>query len=119
MSFDYSGLLATSRKLLAQFGQRMTITRTVNGEYDPLTGTSDTSIQTFFDNGVIFPMNESISNMPKSLIQAGDQQVFFQSTQAPIPTDVLTVRGVNYNVIAVEAMEPGGVNVLYELLVRR
>lgn len=119
MSFDYSGLLATARKLLAQFGQAMTVSRSVQGAYDPNTGTTSVTTTTFTDNGVIFPIRDSVSNMEGSLIQMDDQQIFFQASQAPIPTDQITVGATVYNVVAVKPMEPGGVNVLYELLVRK
>jgi hypothetical protein len=69
--------------------------------------------------GVIFPFPNGVTNVAGSLIQAGDQEVFWQGTTAPIPTDKLTVSGVDYNVIAVMPIEPGGTNVLYQLQVRR
>ena len=119
MAFNYANLKATARKLLANFGQTITFTRTSEPVYNNDTGELTSTTVTFSDMGVIFPFRDGVTNVAGSLIQAGDQEVFWQGTTAPIPTDRLTVSGVDYNVIAVMPIEPGGTNVLYQLQVRR
>jgi|32_taG_2_1085360.scaffolds.fasta_scaffold51172_2 hypothetical protein len=119
MAFNYANLKTTARKLLANFGQTITFTRTSEPVYNNDTGEVESTTLTFSDIGVIFPFRDGVTNVSGSLIQAGDQEVFWQGTTAPIPTDKLTVAGVDYNVIAVMPIEPGGTNVLYQLQVRR
>lgn len=119
MAFNYAGLKSTARKLLANFGQSMTFTRTSEPVYNNDTGEVESTTLTFSDMGVILPFRDGVTNVSGSLVQIGDQEVFWQGTTAPKPTDKLTVNGVDYNVIAVMSIEPSGVNVLYQIQVRR
>ena len=119
MAFNYTGLKATARKLLANFGQSMTFSRESEPVYDNETNTVTSTTITFSDKGVIFPFGKGVSNVNGSIIQTGDQEVFWQGSTEPKPTDKLTVNGVDYNVIAVMPIEPAGVNVLYQIQVRR
>lgn len=116
MSYNYSKLSANVKKLLAKFGQAMTLSRDTPGAYDPATQTVTNTTTTAADNGVILPY--TTGQIDGSLIQKDDQQVFINISTAPLPGDRLTVGGKGYNIIAVKAIEPAGVNVLYELQVR-
>ena len=119
MSFDYADLRETARELLEEFGQSMTFSRKSASVYDNETNTFPSTPVTFTDKGVIFPFGKGVSNVNGSIIQTGDQEVFWQGSTEPKPTDNLTVNGVDYNVIAVMPIEPAGVNVLYQIQVRR
>lgn len=116
---NYANLKATARKLLQGFGQTMTLTRDVAGTYNPETGTIVNTTQTFSDYGVVLPYGEGSSSVADSLIQQGDRQVFIQMSTEPKTTDKMTIAGVTYNIIAVKPLEPAGINVLYELQIRK
>lgn len=116
---NYNELKATARKLLKSFGQSMTITRDVAGAYNPETGAISNTQQTYTDFGVVLPYSEGVSSVPDSLIQAGDRKVFIQLSTEPKPTDKITIAGVVHNIVNVMPLEPSGINVLYELQIRK
>lgn len=119
---NYNALKNTARNLLASFGQPMTLTKYLVGTYDPTTGQNSSTISTTTDIGVILPyqyMNGGDQSSAGSLIKEGDQQVLIQLSVAPTPADKLTVGSVTYDITNVKAIEPAGINVLYELQVRK
>ena len=118
MSFDYTSLIATAKRLLERFGQSMTVNSITVQNYDPATGSTSPSQLTETKLGVIFPYKNGITSMQEPLILAGDQQVFILLDNAPKPTDKLQVGSRQYSIVNVKAIEPGGVTVLYELQVR-
>lgn len=118
MSYDYSRLIATAKRLLAKFGQDMTLQAVTAPGYDPSTGGTSGTPSSETKPGVIFPYKNGLTAIEGSLILAGDQQVFIQLDRAPMPANKLAVGSKVYTVIAVKAIEPGGVAVLYELQVR-
>jgi hypothetical protein len=114
MSFNYAKSASTARKLLAKFGQSMTLTKEV---YNIDTGAL-TSSTTTTDKGVIFPYSQGVVSISNGLIQSSDQQVYINISVMPVPIDRLTVGSKIYSIVNVSALEPAGVNVLYELHVR-
>ena len=116
---NYSNLKVTARVLLKKFGQSMTLTRDVAGNYDPTTGSVSNTVQTFVDFGVVLPFSNGVSSIADSLIQTGDRQVFIQMSTEPKPTDKITIAGAVHNIVNVKPLEPSGVNVLYELQIRK
>lgn len=116
---NYSNLKVTARVLLKKFGQSMTLTRDVAGAYDPTTGSVSNTVQTFVDFGVVLPYSNGVSSIADSLIQTGDRQVFIQMSTEPKPTDKITIAGAVHNIVNVKPLEPAGVNVLYELQIRK
>lgn len=118
MSYDYSRLAETAKRLLGKFGQEMILQATVAPAYDPSTGGASGSQVSETKPGVIFPYKNGITSMQEPLILAGDQQVFILLDAAPKPTDKLQVGSKQYSIINFKAIEPGGVTVLYELQVR-
>lgn len=118
MSYDYSRLIATAKRMLAKFAQDMTLQAVSTTGYDPSTGGTSGSQISETKPGVIFPYKNGITAMHESLILAGDQQVFILLDAEPKPTDKLQVGSRQYSIVNVKAIEPGGVTVLYELQVR-
>ena len=118
MSYDYSRLIATAKRLLERFGQDMKLQAATAPSYDPSTGGASGSQISETKPGVILPYKNGITSMQEPLILAGDQQVFILLDVAPKPTDKLQVGSRQYSIVNVKAIEPGGVMVLYELQVR-
>lgn len=116
---NYANLQAASRRLLAKFGQSMTLTQQTAGAYSPDTGNVTSTTVTTIDNGVILPYAEGIQNDSGSLIQQGDAQVLIQCNVVPKPNDTLTIQSQVWTIINVKALEPSGINLLYELQVRK
>lgn len=112
--FNYAKSALTARKLLANFGQAMTLTKEVyNIDTGALTSTTTTT-----DKGVLFAYSKGVASMSNGLIQASDQQVYINISSIPAPNDRLSVGTKVYSIVSVEALEPAGVNVLYILQVR-
>lgn len=116
---NYAALKATARSLLTGFGQSMTLTKYLVGTYDATTGENSSTSSATTDKGVILPYGDGLKAAQDSLIKADDQQVFIQMAVVPSVADRLTVGAAVYDVVGVKAIEPAGVNVLYELQVRK
>ena len=116
---NYNSIKATARSLLAKFGQSMTLTKSVSGSYNATTGENTLTTSTTTDIGVILPYGDAVNSAPDSLIKQNDQQIFIQMATVPTVTDKITVASVDYNIVSVKAIEPAGINVLYELQVRK
>jgi hypothetical protein len=114
MSFNYAKSALTARKLLANFGQSMTLTKEV---YNIDTGLL-TSATTTTDKGVIFPYSQGVVSMSNGLIKSSDKLIYINISVVPVPTDRITVGTDVYSIVSVEALEPAGVNVLYTMQVR-
>ena len=119
MSFNYKNIQATSRRLLAKFGQSITLTQQTASEYDSDTGGVTSTTATTIDNGVILPYSNGIQNATGSLIQQGDAQILIQCNVVPKPNDTLTIQSQVWTIINVKALEPAGINMLYECQVRK
>lgn len=119
MGFDYSELTETAKELLQEFGQNILFTRQGNSEYNNATGEAKSSLEHFDGFGVIFPFGKGVTSVNGSLVESGDQEIYWYGTTAPQPGDNVAVAGVDYKLVAVQAIEPAGVNVLYQIQVRR
>ena len=98
MSQFYDRTAATAARLLASYGQPVSITRTSGGTYDPLTGeTTGQTTTTYTD---------------KKLLCAAFEV-------DPVVTDTVTVGGLDWTVMRVKTLSPAGAAVLHELQVRR
>ncbi len=116
---NYNNLKNTARSLLAKFGQSMTLTKYLVGTYDATTGENSSTTSETTDIGVIMPYGDGLKASENSLIKADDQQIFIQMATVPSVADKISVAGVVYDVVSVKAIEPAGINVLYELQVRK
>lgn len=114
---DYLALRATAAALIAAKGRTMTLRSRSSGSYNASTGgavvtTSNTTI-----TGVV-------SNFPLLLvdgtqIQRGDVKVLTVSSVEPKPGDGLLIGSIEYDVVSVREINPGGTVVLYSLQARR
>ena len=116
---NYNSIKGTARSLLAKFGQSMTLVKTTSDSYNTTTGANTLTTSSTTDLGVILPYGDALNSAPDSLVKQNDQQIFIQMATVPSVTDKITVAGVDYNIVSVKAIEPAGVNVLYELQVRK
>jgi hypothetical protein len=102
-------------------GQPMTLTRTIAGTYDPVTGTATgATTATYTVQGITKSFAAGLTNRPDSLILSGDKQAIVDAVSVvPLPGDTLTIKGVVWQVIAVDAVEPDGTAYIYKAQVRR
>lgn len=116
---------ADVQKKLRAKGQAMTLTRSVPGTYDPVTGNmTGGSTASYTLQGITTNYNSmtrlSAQMLPDSMIMAGDKQALVDAvTVIPLPGDNLTISGEVWKIIAVDASAPAGVPLLYKCQVRR
>lgn len=118
MSYDYSGVRSTAERLIAKFGQPATlITMTATGgdPWNPVTSESETPVTV-----AVFDFKNS--DVDGTLIQQNDKRVYLSTnglSAVPETGNKLEVGGVRHEIISVSPLAPGGVDVRYELQVRR
>ena len=68
-------------------------------------------------NGVSHKLNKPIK--PGTAVVSGDVRVLLDSLVAPLEADNVLIDTLNYSIIALNTLNPGGVLIGYELQVRR
>lgn len=117
--FNYGRIADRAHKLLERFGASVDITITVAGEYDPETGIT-TSTTTYNGVGAVFDYDAR--DIDGTLIMSDDRRVYASVNGLPdsITTAAkLTFNGDAYNIVTVKKLDPSGINVLWELQVRK
>jgi hypothetical protein len=106
-------------------GQPMTLTRTSAGIFDPVSGSAAGGVTEQFTvygitkNYTRFNMGNSFSDA-NSLIQSGDKQALIAADVVePLPSDTLTIMGVDWVVISVNTTSPQGMTLLFSCQVRK
>lgn len=125
MAYDYSPLTETAAGLLLQFGQTVTLTRTIPGTYDPVTGTTTgATTATETASAAILPVgaNEVGQQMGEgNMIRQDDRKAIIEATTVPVDNlQTLTdAAGVVWNIEVVNPVAPSGVAVIYKAILRR
>jgi hypothetical protein len=121
---DYAALAAEAAATIREEGCAMTLRVTTPGEYDPATGVDSTA--TVADHAAVGVLtNPFISQreayFANSLVQSGDKVVLMGATVAvrPAAGHQVVIGSDVWQVVAVVAVEPAGVPVLYKVQVRR
>lgn len=114
-----AGTLTTiATQLITQFGEAVTFTREVPGEYDPTTGdTLPSNTVTYTAFGV--PENYKNQEIDGVTVMQGDRKVtIYKTTMVPEVNDAITLNGANYRVIDVELIRAQGQDIIYQMQVR-
>jgi len=113
----YTRAAATALRLLTKYGQPVTLVRQTSGPYDPTTGTSPVTTTTYAGYAAVFAY--PAAEVDGTMIQRGDKRAYLTLTGAtPLPSDAFTIAGVTHAIVNVEALDPGGLVVMYTLQVR-
>ena len=124
MSAFYDRQAATAQRLLAQFGQPVTVSRVTGGTEDPLTGemTGQTT-ESYTPNGVL--LNYSVKEAGDSRaagneIRTSDRKLLLAPFDVdPVVTDSVTVDGREWTIIRIKPLRPAGQTLLHEIQVRK
>lgn len=120
---DYDKLAATALRLLTKHGQDITLRSTVQGAYDPTTGTSSITITDTTRKGAVFDYNLVVYGndlINNTLVQAGDKRLYLDANGvAPSLTDQVIIGGVTWSVKNIKDLSPAGTVVLYDITIRR
>lgn len=125
MAYDYAPLTATARRLLAEFGQTVTLTKVTPGAYDPVTGeTSDPVTVTEDASAAILPVGGDDVGQTfgdGDMVRQDDRKAIIESTtNAPDELTTLTdAAGVVWDIKVVKAVAPSGEAVIYKAFIRK
>lgn len=115
MKFNFAPLKALAAQFLDQFGRDATlIRRSVSGD-DPVTGGVTYAEQEMEVSAVLYPVNNHM--FAGATLEGGDR-VAYIDTETTI-LDKLLLDGERWNVVAVEVVEGGGLEMIWTALVRR
>lgn len=112
---------------LTEDGQAVTITRTVEGEYDPATGSASMTTTTQTGVGCVFPYSPGLRNQPGSLIAENDQQLLLSTLDslgavlnpAPSVNDRITLAdGSPHTIVAIQTLSPAGIPIMHDCRIR-
>lgn len=120
MAFDYTPIAATASSLLAQFGQAVTLSRTIPGTYDPVTGEetgATTATQAARAALLEYTLQESGAKFADgSQVRVGDKKCLIEAglDWPPDETTTLTdAAGVIWQIEKLRTLAPSGVPVMY------
>ena len=115
-AFDYAKTAATALRLLTRFGAAATIKQYTGSAYDPATGTTTPTYTDVATTAAVFDYDQKY--IDGTLILVGDKRAYLAPAHAAKQGDNLTWQSVVYTVVAVKAIAPAGVVVLYEAQLR-
>lgn len=94
MPFDYAQAAADAQELLAEFGQRVTLTRDTAGTYDPVTGEETgggSQTQTAWAVLLDYNLQDSGARFADgSQVAIGDKNIIIEAKGLAWPPDALT-----------------------------
>lgn len=106
-------------------GQAVTLTRRASGTYNPATGAASISTSTQTGKGVILPLapyrkagNTNIVAGDETLLLSGLNSAGAVLTAPKIDDSVTDANGKVYTLVAIEALAPAGLAILYDCVVR-
>jgi hypothetical protein len=126
----YSKLATTALRLLTKYGAEVTLRQSSvgSGDYDPPTGavTREADVDTTRKALLLDQPGSQISqrfgnnNQANSLVQQGEKWLYIDANGvAPALQDKIIISHVKYTIVDVQEMGPGGIAVLYMIVVRR
>lgn len=123
MSFDYAATAANARRLLANFGQPVTLTRQTGGTHDPVTGqTSGETPATYTTDGVLLNYGTKESGELRRAgvdIVSTDRKLICGTFDVePALSDVITAGGKDWTIMRTKTLDPAGTSVLHEIQLR-
>ena len=125
MAFDYTPLTETAAGLLLQFGQTVTLARTIPGAYDPVTGTyGPGTTETASVSAAILPVGSDQvgqSYGDGNMIRQDDRKAIIESAGFVVDTDatLTDAAGVVWNIEIANPVAPSGAAVIYKATLRR
>lgn len=126
MTFNYAASAATAARLLANFGQTVTLTRTAPGAYDPVTGTTAAdTVSTRTAKAVLldYTLQDSGAQLADgSTIRVGDKKCLIEPGGPWAPDELTTVTdagGTVWRIDNIRVLAPAGTPVLYTARAQR
>lgn len=127
MTEFYDDMASTAAEMIGEFGQAVTLTRSVPGAYNPTTGTNGAATVTT-QSCLAVEEAYKAREIDGTLIKAGDKKLILSpqtaagaTVTAPTEGDTVTFAGDAdpWTIKSVEPLSPGGTALLYTLQLRR
>ena len=115
MSFNYASLKNTADALLTKFGEILTFTRTAQGVYDPITGTTSNTTSTF--DKLAVALEYSDQDIADGSIERGDRKLIAEAYGYEIG-DTVVINGTSFTVVNVSITSPSDTVVVATLQIR-
>ena len=119
MAIDYASIAEEALAGIQEAGAAMTLTRLSGGTFSPTTGTYAGQTTTAYPCTGLFQVPRAGDTWyGGTTIRAGDRQVLLAASGmeiVPAPGDDLD----GYKVVAVQPVAPGGIDLMYRVLVRK
>ena len=118
---DYVRAAATSKRLLESFGMSrpITIRKTTVGAYDPTTGNAGSVTTNTIKHGVVLSFGSGQTLERGNAILANDSRLLLEPSAVFKVTDKIIIDGVQWGIISFADTNPAGIQVLYDLHIRR
>lgn len=116
---DYAGLASTAKRLLTDFGNDATFSRTTGATFNPATGSySGGTVSQFTSKAARF--NYGTREIDGETVQRDDLRLIVEVNGGqPLVDDDCTFNSLTYRVMNVVTVSPSGQDVYYELQLRR
>jgi len=114
-----TALQSTAQRLIAAKGAAITITRVVEGDYDPNLGTTAETTTTVSTYAVL---DNYSGTMQIEDVEIGDKRLWVAGlgmSFVPQPGDKVTADGATWVVVAVDKINPDAAVYVYDLQVRK
>lgn len=114
----YDQLANVASRLLKQYGSQRTFSRTVEGEYDPSTGSVAQTASTFTAYAAVFKYrSQEVDNVN---IKFADFKMLIEKSASYTPkiNDTVLVFDEDFLVISVSKIQPADTTVIYECQLR-
>jgi hypothetical protein len=109
-----SNLSATAAKMLAEYGEAVSVLFPAYGDTDPITGAATTGGSDVTLSGNGYPSQYHKRDIDGSVIQAGDIRLILERIdQRPEVGCIATVNGVGYRVMDTQMVRLAGADVVY------
>jgi len=109
----------TAARLLAKYGEAVTVTFTDWAEYDPITGADVGSSTTSTVNAVGYPSKYHTKDIDGVVIQAGDIRFVMELiTPEPVIGCLIEINGTTYRIMDIQSIRLSGQDVIFICQVR-
>jgi len=112
-TFNYAGIKVTADRLIAKFGQDVTVSRQDRSGYQPATGTFSQVNSVYTATLAILPKPKA--EREEDATQFTEQQGIVKSDTAPKIGDQIAANGENYRITAVRNFQPAETHIYYDI----
>lgn len=111
-------MATTALRLIVTYGEAITLTRVVEGAYDPATGSTGAPTTTPY-SGYGAPTNYNKLEVDGQQVKTSDIRLLVHALSVvPIPGDIVTLNSADYRVMDVDQTRAQGEDIIYTLQLR-